>query len=140
MDGTVITKPVSGRRIKRFYVRDPIDPLLPSAATNEERDPPDHANEMDMDDSLPEPPDYPSPRQRIDAIIPADDDEYEVESIIRHRQAGSRRGGRMLYTIKWATYKETTEEPEENLGNAILLLHQYQEDNGIPLTVLPDDE
>ena len=63
------------------------------------------------------------PRLSIDVIIPVDDDEYEVESIIRYRQAGSRRGGRMLYTIKWATYKETTEEPEENLGNAILLLY-----------------
>ncbi len=59
---------------------------------------------------------------------PADDDdiEYEVEGIMSHRQQGRRRGGRMLYRVKWKGYTETTDEPEEHLMNALDLLNEYQ--------------
>jgi hypothetical protein len=108
MDGSVLQKPVSGNGLKQYNIRDPIDPLEPvqdilkdidinPVANADPEDNADDGNRIMMP--------YPKqPRSRIDTIIPADDDEYEVESILSHRQTGPRRGNRILYIIKWTGY------------------------------------
>ena len=56
--------------------------------------------------------------------IIGDNDEWEVEAIIGHRQ----KYGKMTYQVKWKGYPtlENSWEPEAHLGNTSELLEEYK--------------
>jgi len=71
-----------------------------------------------------------SPESTIDSSKhAAENEEYVVESIIRHRRYRKR----VQYLIKWEGYdvEESTWEHETNLTNCPTILHPYQVENGI---------
>ena len=56
-------------------------------------------------------------------VIVEGEEEYEVESILRHKGQGARR----LYQVLWKGYPitEASWEPESHLQNAPLILEEY---------------
>ena len=57
----------------------------------------------------------------------SDDDEYEVEEIV----SAEKRGGRMMYEIKWKGYDNTTWQPKADLKHCKALLKDYMDSEGI---------
>mmetsp|Transcript_770 Transcript_770/g.2232 ORF Transcript_770/g.2232 Transcript_770/m.2232 type:complete len:506 (-) Transcript_770:102-1619(-) len=53
---------------------------------------------------------------------------FMVEKLVKHRP----KDGGIEYLVKWEGYDEVTWEPEENIGQKIVV--QYKEDNDIPLS------
>jgi len=54
-------------------------------------------------------------------IIVEDDEEYQIEKLIRHRVVRRGRGSQKQYLVKWTGYAEPTWEPESALENTIAL-------------------
>jgi Integrase zinc binding domain/RNase H-like domain found in reverse transcriptase/Reverse transcriptase (RNA-dependent DNA polymerase)/Chromo (CHRromatin Organisation MOdifier) domain len=145
LDGTAITKQVAGQRLKKFYAReeqplepvllDPLEPVSPPSPPrdNEEGRNAPNANAVEETEEESQP--------LFDAVNLADDpEEYEVDAILSHRRFRGRSENRepiwtTKYEVKWTGYDETTFELEENLMGALPTLHEYQQRNGMELTV-----
>jgi hypothetical protein len=153
MDGSLNTKPVTGDRIKRFYVKDSINPIASTITTPEPHEIPAPL-QTDIAQSGPLMPieDMNKAISHPYVLIPTtnisqhynlaedNDSPWEVQEIVGHRK--NRQGGTprsaFQYHVKWIGYLlEDTDEDwmtSDQLAGSQELLKEYQKRVGLPLT------